>query len=397
MNSVEGNIIIYLHTNDRQVNHVHIQNQRNLAASKVLLGKSVDQATQMVPLLFSLCSTAQTCVAVAAIEQATNIEIDEQTRAQRAALVRMETLREQIWRVLIDWPWFIGEPANHRALQQVIQICEKYKQLLAPQQQQLKPGGHPNLDHSLESKIDDLQRQLSSILEQNVFALPLKAWLELQTINNLIHWSARRETSSARLISHLQAMDWEQSGKCPILPIPVMDSERLHYALQLEHFIQKPRWHDRCHETGNIARCSSELIKSLQREFGNGLLTRLTVRLTEVAQLTQRMADLSTDQTSDVFLDNDEQLEMGTGLAHIMAARGQLTHQVKVANDVIQNYKILAPTEWNFHPEGVVASSLSSLTGKQKEIELQTRLLINCVDPCVGYQLHITEKEPQYA
>ena len=192
-------------------------------------------------------------------------------------------------------------------------------------------------------------------------------------------------------------MDWEQSGKCPILPIPVMDSERLHYALQLEHFIQKPRWHDRCHETGNIARCSSELIKSLQREFGNGLLTRLTVRLTEVAQLTQRMADLSTDQTSDVFLDNDEQLEMGTGLAHIMAARGQLTHQVKVANDVIQNYKILAPTEWNFHPEGVVASSLSSLTGKQKEIELQTRLLINCVDPCVGYQLHITEKEPQYA
>ena len=23
MNSVEGNIIIYLHTNDRQVNHVH--------------------------------------------------------------------------------------------------------------------------------------------------------------------------------------------------------------------------------------------------------------------------------------------------------------------------------------------------------------------------------------
>jgi len=81
--------------------------------------------------------------------------------------------------------------------------------------------------------------------------------------------------------------------------------------------------------------------------------------------------------------------ESSPGLAQIEAARGRLMHRVKLAGDTISDYAILAPTEWNFHPAGLAAQALASATAPDpKNRELQARLLINAIDPCVAYELH---------
>ena len=49
----------------------------------------------------------------------------------------------------------------------------------------------------------------------------------------------------------------------------------------------------------------------------------------------------------------------------------------------------MAETEWNFHSQEVLANSLAALQSNDVRIERQTRLLINAVDPCVGYELSI--------
>jgi Ni,Fe-hydrogenase I large subunit len=76
------------------------------------------------------------------------------------------------------------------------------------------------------------------------------------------------------------------------------------------------------------------------------------------------------------------------GLAQVEAARGRLVHRVEVERGSVRRYQILAPTEWNFHPDGAAARALLNLPAG--EAALQRRLaaaLINAVDPCIDYDL----------
>ena len=77
-------------------------------------------------------------------------------------------------------------------------------------------------------------------------------------------------------------------------------------------------------------------------------------------------------------------------LAQIEAARGRLIHAVAVVGETVTDYRILAPTEWNFHPQGRLAQALAGLDGKDdNSLRSQAALLIEAVDPCVGYQLRV--------
>jgi coenzyme F420-reducing hydrogenase alpha subunit len=96
----------------------------------------------------------------------------------------------------------------------------------------------------------------------------------------------------------------------------------------------------------------------------------------------------------DNFYIKDTHLEVSqssvNGMAHSEAARGRLTHFIDIENDTINKLVILAPTEWNFHPEGVAAKSLNDLDASSPhELRQQAELLIHAIDPCVGYHLNI--------
>ena len=52
---------------------------------------------------------------------------------------------------------------------------------------------------------------------------------------------------------------------------------------------------------------------------------------------------------------------------------------------------VFAPTEWNFHPRGVVALGLAALPASDAEtLEQQAGLLVTAVDPCVEYHVTIS-------
>jgi len=78
------------------------------------------------------------------------------------------------------------------------------------------------------------------------------------------------------------------------------------------------------------------------------------------------------------------------GVSQVEAARGRLIHRVEIEQDVISNYQILAPTEWNFHPQGLIKESLAHISAKNdKQWQHIAHLIINAIDPCVGYQLRM--------
>ena len=74
--------------------------------------------------------------------------------------------------------------------------------------------------------------------------------------------------------------------------------------------------------------------------------------------------------------------------------RGRLAHAVQIEDGHVSRYRILAPTEWNFHPEGAAARALCALTGEDEtDLAGQAKLLVDAIDPCVGYELRINELE----
>ncbi|MBK1688721.1 hydrogenase formation protein [Rubrivivax gelatinosus] len=74
----------------------------------------------------------------------------------------------------------------------------------------------------------------------------------------------------------------------------------------------------------------------------------------------------------------------GVGLAWAETARGLLVHRVRVepaaAGWRVADYRVLAPTEWNFHPEGVLARTLQALA---PDDVAGAELLADAFDPCV--------------
>jgi hypothetical protein len=60
----------------------------------------------------------------------------------------------------------------------------------------------------------------------------------------------------------------------------------------------------------------------------------------------------------------------------------------------VSDYKILAPTEWNFHPEGPLTRGLLGARVAEAAappVRRAVALLATALDPCVGFELVVDE------
>jgi Ni,Fe-hydrogenase I large subunit len=84
-----------------------------------------------------------------------------------------------------------------------------------------------------------------------------------------------------------------------------------------------------------------------------------------------------------------------TGLAGVETARGLLLHAVRLEAGLVADYRILAPTEWNFHPQGPLHQGLSGLRPgpqpeSERDLDARARLIAQSLDPCVALSLDLT-------
>lgn len=74
----------------------------------------------------------------------------------------------------------------------------------------------------------------------------------------------------------------------------------------------------------------------------------------------------------------------GVGRATIQTARGLLLHEVVLHDERVESYLIVAPTEWNFHPRGVLVDWLHAFEGLEPDSILRrARYLAATLDACV--------------
>ena len=388
-----------------------IGSSRPVRAARVFIGKGPAETARLLPALFSICATAQSAACVGALEQAQGLAPHPSEAALRGRLVDAETLREHLWRILLDWPRILDLEPDPPAMARVMDGFVRLRAALTSGRDPVELGPFELGPFELASAAAVAEPEaghqawpgLNALVEQRVLGRRPPEWLaSVRGFDALAAWCGRTDTPAARLLDWLLAQGLADLGRAEIGALPELDSDPCFAELEArlggpgaDAFVAQPVWDGEPRETSSLTRnLDAPLIQDMAARFGNGILTRLAAQLLEVARIASRFETAEEVETAGFRARGlgsppPQRLEPGVGLSQVPAARGLLVHRVRVAGQRVTDYRILAPTEWNFHPQGVVAAGLDALAARLDGTELEplARLFIAAVDPCVDFDL----------
>lgn len=78
----------------------------------------------------------------------------------------------------------------------------------------------------------------------------------------------------------------------------------------------------------------------------------------------------------------------GIGRSLVETARGVLMHEIVLDGERIADYLIVAPTEWNFHPQGILVEQLLGQDAEDRDaLQQHVTRTVAALDPCVPWEL----------
>jgi len=156
-----------------------------------------------------------------------------------------------------------------------------------------------------------------------------------------------------------------------------------------DRFGDRPTIDGRPAEAGAIARTADHpAIAAWIARSGRTLLPRLLARLADMRAMVdavERGAQAS--RTSPQANAMSASTGKGTGVAD--TARGRLAHSVTVVSGRVVSWRTVAPTEWSFHPRGVVREAL--LGAPADDLRRRARWIAAALDPCVPCVVGVSE------
>jgi Ni,Fe-hydrogenase I large subunit len=360
--SLEGELVVSARWDGARVIGVEVASTRPQVANRLLSGRTAEEAVALVPRLFSICGRSQGVAAVLACEAASAREPDAQTRAAREGVVRVEAVQEYLWRMLVDWPQLAGGAPHPDALTAA-------RRALA--------GAPP------ERALDEVRELVKA---QAIAAAG--AWNALDDAASGERWLARAATPAAAMLAQLGAKHpgLGASGVA-LLPAdggavaraigPALDGDAA--------FELAPTWNGAPAETGALARtCAQPFVAAVVARHGRSPFARFVARVVELVGLVRP------DVPAQSRVAGSVSLEPGAGIGWVETARGLLVHAVRLAAGRIERYRIVAPTEWNFHPCGALPAGLAGVRAADaSELRRLVQLAVQSLDPCVAARVEV--------
>ena len=399
-----GAILIRLRTHGGRVVAADLTSSRRTDFSRRLFaGRPVDHVLKTLPMVFSVCATAQTAAAVQACERAAGVEADTAHMAARQLLVYAETVREHLIRMLLGWSTWLGIAPPAGRLGVLGKMRNAWGQVLYPGGDAFRVGGG-ELSPDMQA-IPSLLNDLEALVELALGVGPV-AWQQIADRDALRQWATGGEAVAQQMVRQVMGRGLAGLGAAAVsaLPDEIPDRE---FAARLtggpaqagvdanarassgvDAFIAAPTWAGVPCETGALQRQSEvPVVADLRDAHGNGVLTRQVARLSELVaalgEIRRLAAALHAQRAGSAA-----SASTGTGVAQVEAARGRLVHLATIGDGLVSDYRILAPTEWNFHPQGALAQGLLTLP-VDDSLQRNAQLLVDAVDPCVESRVEI--------
>jgi uncharacterized protein (DUF2237 family) len=321
--------------------------------SRLLKGQHFAATQARLGHVFTLCAHAhqRTCaLAFAAATEsasATGSASVNLVKPPPLALLRWETARDHLRTIALEWPQRLGEPSLQAEAMNWLRTCP------VP------------LAGARQPSASEVCTSLAALHE----------------------WLAQDAGFPAQCLAH-----WRAQGKdlaVPLRPLDVLNADATTQEQQLRllgqaiatspDFTHNPQWQGACAETGPWTR----LRHRRQPTAGQPVSAwaRLEARWLELLDLAAAPA-LADDATHDPLLSSGA-LELGDGqaVAWCEMARGLLLHWLqRDDHGAVAQYRVIAPTEWNFHPQGALALALAACAPQDIKA---AQTLAAAFDPCV--------------
>lgn len=359
----EGELRVELQRKAGRVAGLRVHSSRPDVARRLLQGRRRTEVIEAVPRLFSVCGRAQAAACALACTAAAGEAPDARALARAGAAVTAESLRESAWRLLLEWPRRLGEAPDAVAVAAARAVQD----------------GPP-------------RESAAQALAVAVFGRGSREWLALESAEAIGHWIDGAGTAAARFLRQVRESSarqeaWPQAGATPALPAKghAQWVPGLAAACDAEaDFARHPHWQGAPAETGAPARLHDDpCLRALQAQGASPVLRRLVARLREFARMLEGGAEAAVGATA---------LPAGGAVAWVETSRGLLLHRVRLEGEVVRGLCIVAPTEWNFHPQGVLARELVGLSALDADqIKARAESLVHALDPCVTCRVGLSD------
>jgi Ni,Fe-hydrogenase I large subunit len=140
-------------------------------------------------------------------------------------------------------------------------------------------------------------------------------------------------------------------------------------------------------EVGPLAAQRHPLVADAIAHWGATLATRLLAAALDAPVVAGRLL-----RALDTLADGDpvevDLTRTGRGAGAVETARGPLAYFVDLAFGRVRMLRSVAPTEWNFHPDGPFMAALDA-AARVSDPALAARLLAASFDPCVPFRIEL--------
>ncbi len=356
---------------------------RNGGIAAALAGRSASEIPGLLRRLFPLCGTAHTIAAVTAIETALGLALSPAQRAYRELMLLAEHASAVAWRLLIDWPPLLGAAADPGTYAAILRAAAP---ITAGAERLQRIGGA-----TLRPPRDEIARAASSLAGMVValFAEAAQPALSFDELETALHNGTSvpaRMIEQARL--HLPAHYGRHDRAL------FVSAESDWFAARLADtpaFSQAPTVDGSPAEVGPLAALRHPLVGQALAHWGQGLATRLLAAALDAPVVAGRLRD-----AAEQLLDDDpgevDTMGSGRGAGVVETARGPLAYWVEVDGGRALRLRSVAPTEWNFHPDGPFRAALDAAPHIADPVA-GARLLAASFDPCVPFEVAVATDE----
>ena len=356
--SLEGELVVRAAWDGTRVTGVDVASTRPHVAGRLLAGRAVAEAVAMVPRLFSICGRSHGVAAALACDAAAGRLPEAAALRESEAVVRNEAAQEVLRRVLLDWSRLAGAAPDATALADV----------------RIALSGAPEA--------------MRAVVKERVVGAP-NPWTVLDDADTGDRWLSAGAMPVAALITRIAGARPEfAASDVALLPA---DGDAVARAVGVAlaadaAFERAPSWQGAAAETGALARTRAQpWVAAVVARSGRSALARFVARVVEL------VAQVRPDAPPRARVAGAVPIAPGAGLGWVETARGLLVHAVEVAAGTVRRYRIVAPTEWNFHPRGALAAGLAGVAAtNDDELRHLVRLAVEALDPCVAYRVEVS-------
>lgn len=343
---------------------VEVKVNRPQGLARMFVGRRPEEAPVLAGQVFSLCGFSQSVAARLAALNAADLPMPDGERCAAAGGLLAERIFETLRALILHWPSAL--PAD-----QLASAASSLREALAASQAIIGDARTGMLDRGV---LAAHAGRLASAA----------AALGVAGSGDLLVPS----TALAAIFRDIED-DRTFSGR---LPDPLAETDDAAVIARLcrdDGYCALPHLAGRVAETGAYARFCG-----VGASGPSHLAERFLARLLDVRLCLQQLFGLAGHDDDDVAgLMAGGPTPGAGGFGAVECARGRLYHHAEIGLDgLISAYRILAPTEWNFHPAGpFVETLLSSRIGAGESAARSVSRLAVLFDPCVAFEVGIRE------